>query len=84
MENGLPLVCFEGASGTADYLMQSAATSPTVVPYLDTEAAANKIHGLIIDPVERKRVGLIQKEFARTRFDMDTYTSAILNAFGGA
>jgi glycosyltransferase involved in cell wall biosynthesis len=84
MENGLPLVCFEGASGTADYLMQSTVASATVVPYLDTEAAANKIHDLIIDPVERKRVGSIQKEFARTIFDMDTYTSAILNKFGGA
>jgi len=83
MEYGLPLVCFEGASGTADYLVQSAVTSSTVVPYLDIEAAANKIHDLIIDPIERKRIGLIQQEFARTRFDMDAYTSMILRKLGG-
>ena len=83
MEYGLPLVCFEGASGTADYLLQSDVTSSTVVPYLDIEAAANKIHDLIIDPIERKRLGSVQQEFTRTRFDMDAYTSMILSKLRG-
>jgi len=82
MENGLPLVCFEGASGTASYLSESLNTSTSIVPYLDIESAANKIHELIIDPVERLNLGTIQQMYARKRFNMDKYTDVIMKQFG--
>jgi glycosyltransferase involved in cell wall biosynthesis len=82
MELGLPLVCFEGASGIADYLKESPEASSTVVPYLDTESAARSIRELIDDVAHRTHVGSVQQKFSRRRFDMDAYTSKILREFG--
>ena len=82
MEYALPIVCFDGASGIADYLKESPITSSTVVPYLDIELAADKIIELAYNPVERKRIGIAQQNFSRRRFDMDTYTESILNELG--
>jgi glycosyltransferase involved in cell wall biosynthesis len=82
MENGLPLVCFEGASGIADYLKDDEKTASMVVPYLDVESAAHKICELINDPEARIRNGRIQQAFSRRRFDMDVYAMSILDEFG--
>lgn len=81
MEHGLPLVCFEGASGIADYIQEFPEISSTVVPYLDTEMAARRIRELIGDSHERVRIGLNQQAFSRKRFDMDAYTKEILSQF---
>ncbi len=81
MMHELPLVCFKGASGTADYLNTSDEVSSTIVPYLDIDKAAEKIYELIINQNERKRIGVIQKKFATEVFDMKKYTSEILKKF---
>ena len=82
MEHGLPLVCFEGASGIADYLKESREAFSTVVPYLDTESAARCIRELINDSALRKHVGSVQQKFSRQRFDMEAYTTKIVGEFG--
>jgi len=81
MEHALPLVCFDRASGIADYLKESTKTCSTVVPYLDIESAAKKIHELVTNPEDRRRIGLAQQELARNRFDMDDFTAKILSEF---
>lgn len=81
MEHGLPLVCFEGASGIADYLKESPDAFSTVVPYLDIECAAKSIRELINDSALRKHVGSVQQKFSRQRFDMESYTTKIVGEF---
>jgi glycosyltransferase involved in cell wall biosynthesis len=74
---GLPVICFDRASGLAELLEQNDATRDLVVPYLDCNAAAHLVSELAVDPVRlRKRSEAIQS-FAKSTFDMARYVDAI-------
>jgi hypothetical protein len=74
---GLPVICFDRASGLAELLDQNEATRDLVVPYLDCNAVARLVSELAVDPVRlRKRSEAIQS-IAKTTFDMARYLDAI-------
>ncbi len=76
---GLPVVCFDRASGTAELLAKNEATRDLVVPYLDCDAAARLINELAEDPVRLGRLSDEIRRFAKSMFDMDRYADTINN-----
>ena len=74
---GLPIVCFEGASGMAEVLGANAAAGTTVVPHLDADAAARLILKLAEDKRLREQIGNATRAVAEAAFDMDCYVREI-------
>lgn len=70
---GLPVVCFQGATGMADILGADADAGRCVVPYLDVHAAALVIARLAEDEHLRRTIGDANRRVARTVFDFDEY-----------
>lgn len=79
--NRLPLVCFDGASGVPGHIRNDPDASSGVVPYLDVEAAAEKILRLAADGELRKKVGAAGRRLAERIFNQDDYFSS-LNRIG--
>jgi len=75
--HGLPVVCFEGASGMATLLAGEASLRPCVVPHLDVHAAAKVIAQLANDEHERARAGSTMRCVAKMTFDMDRYVNRL-------
>lgn len=78
---GIPVVCFEHASGMADLLAQDTLTAPTVVPHLDIEAARSVLLRLAGSETAYAQIAKATAEFARRTFDMERYVEA-LDAIG--
>jgi glycosyltransferase involved in cell wall biosynthesis len=74
---GLPVICFDGASGIAEILQRDATVGQTVVPYLDAEAAARRIVELMENLDLRARIGEATQALAQTTFDIDLYVARI-------
>ncbi|HEV7742259.1 MAG TPA: rhamnan synthesis F family protein [Pseudolysinimonas sp.] len=74
---GIPVICFEGASGMADILGGDARVAPLVVPYLDAGAASEVILRLANDAAwdEGVRAGIA--DLAGTVFDMPAYATEL-------
>ncbi|MFZ4775461.1 MAG: rhamnan synthesis F family protein [Terrimicrobiaceae bacterium] len=79
--NRLPLVCFEGACGIPEHIGGDPDASFGVVPYLDVEAAAEKIGKLSSDAALRKKTGDAGRLAATRLFDQAEYFSR-LNQLG--
>jgi glycosyltransferase involved in cell wall biosynthesis len=75
--HGIPVVCFDHASGMAEILSRSEETKSLVVPYLDAEAAANRIVELAEHPSNRATVASAMQAIAAQHFDMARYVEAI-------
>jgi len=75
--HGLPVVCFEGASGMATLLAGEDTLRSCVVPHLDVHAAARVIASFADDETARQRVGDATRRFAQKTFDMDRYVDRI-------
>jgi glycosyltransferase involved in cell wall biosynthesis len=75
--HGLPVVCFEKASGMAALLAVESALRPCVVPHLDVQAAARVITNFANDEGARKRIGQATRQFAEATFDMDRYVNRL-------
>jgi glycosyltransferase involved in cell wall biosynthesis/SAM-dependent methyltransferase len=75
--NGIPVVCFDQASGMAEILAENADTQELVIPYLDAGAAACLICNLINDPERRARLSQSVRTVAEARFNMPRYVKAI-------
>jgi glycosyltransferase involved in cell wall biosynthesis len=73
---GLPIVCFDKASGTAEQLAELDGCSELVVPYLDVHAAANAILKLAREPDLRRRNKQSLKTFV-SRLDMRAYVERL-------
>ena len=73
----IPVICFDRASGTAEILAKSDDTRGLVVPYLDAEAAANKIVELAEDPDKRAAAATAIHAAATRHFDMARYVEAL-------
>ena len=63
-----PVVCFESATGIAEYLAQDPVAAFGIVPFLDVEAAARQIFRLIEDSELRVQIGQASKKLANSRF----------------
>jgi glycosyltransferase involved in cell wall biosynthesis len=74
---GLPVICFAGASGTAEFLNHDESTRDCVVPHLDVRAAAAAIVEMAGDETKRLRLGRAVQKRARAVFDMDRYVNRI-------
>ena len=74
---GIPVVCFEGASGFADILHSDQATKSSVIANLDVEAAAAVIVCLAEDHAARGQLGVAIRRLAQSTFDMKEYINRI-------
>lgn len=74
---GIPIVCFNGASGTADVLLSDPETAGGVVDHLDPAAAARVILLLANDSEARERVGAATRKLAKVTFDMENYVATL-------
>jgi glycosyltransferase involved in cell wall biosynthesis len=75
--HGLPIVCFENASGIANLLATDASLSSCVVPHLDVPAAARAIAQFANDEGARRRMGDATRRFAEATFDMTRYAKRL-------
>jgi glycosyltransferase involved in cell wall biosynthesis len=75
--HGLPVVCFESASGMATLLAAEAPLRSCVVPHLDVQAAARVIVELANDETARKGIGDAMRKFAAATFDMVSYVGQL-------
>jgi glycosyltransferase involved in cell wall biosynthesis len=83
LSRGLPVVCFEGASGTSEVLAAETATSELVVPYLDAAAAAAVICGLARNRPHHATLRDAVRRLAEQVFDMRAY-AGLIDGFGRA
>ena len=71
-----PVVCFESATGIAEYLARDPEAAFGIVPFLDLESAAGRIFRLIEDPDLRLRTGQASKRL-ESWFRFDHYVEEI-------
>jgi glycosyltransferase involved in cell wall biosynthesis/predicted nucleic acid-binding Zn-ribbon protein len=71
--HGIPVICFDRASGCAEILSTSSATRELVVPYLDVEAAAHLIIELASDQDRLDGFSQGMRRIATDHFDMERY-----------
>jgi glycosyltransferase involved in cell wall biosynthesis len=77
VSRGLPLVCFDKATGMADILRRNGLAQECVAPYLDVEKMALLVLGFLENPERRRIVGNRLREMAEKTFDMTTYVEQI-------
>lgn len=77
MSLGLPIVCFERASGIAPILQDSGLGEACVARYLDTGDLSDKVRALAHDNDLLERVRQRSMEVARARFDFAGYATRI-------
>ncbi len=75
--HGIPVLCFENASGMAEILLQHAETRRLVVPYLNASAIADEVIGLATDPEWRARAAEAMRRIGESTFDMERYVDRI-------
>ena len=75
--HGLPIVCFENASGMAPLLAADSSLRQCVVPYLDTNAAARVITQFADNEAMRAGAASAVRHFAEANFDMSRYTARL-------
>jgi glycosyltransferase involved in cell wall biosynthesis len=74
---GIPVICFEKATGLAEILARDVATSDLVVPYFDTAAAARLIVHLMQDRPRLRALSQAVKVTGQAIFNMERYAGAI-------
>jgi glycosyltransferase involved in cell wall biosynthesis len=74
---GIPVICFDQASGMAEILKASKETRDLVVPYLDAEAAARLIVEFADHPARLSDMSAAIRVVGRKHFDMGQYVEAI-------
>lgn len=75
--SGKPVVCFDGASGTADILKNDKRTRSLVVPHQDVAAAARVVLRLSRDKKYRDGVSGAIREIGKASFDMKRYVASL-------
>jgi glycosyltransferase involved in cell wall biosynthesis len=79
LSEGLPVVCFDRATGIADILKKNGLGGTCVASYLSPESMARKLVELASAPELRERVGADSARLAATTFDMERYVSRLQN-----
>ena len=74
---GVPVICFDQASGIAELMKAREETRDLVVPYLDCKAAARAISDLILDRAGLRQRSNAIRAFAKAAFDIDRYVEEI-------
>jgi glycosyltransferase involved in cell wall biosynthesis len=74
---GLPVICFDGATGFAEILLREKTTSLTVVPHLDVDAVARLVVDFAGNNKLHQVVGEATKALVSATFDMHNYIARI-------
>ncbi|MGP0083724.1 MAG: rhamnan synthesis F family protein, partial [Steroidobacteraceae bacterium] len=74
---GIPVICFDQASGMAEILAEAADTRELIVPYLDAGAAAQLICDLAASPARLAKLSKAIRTVGEARFNMAHYVHAI-------
>jgi glycosyltransferase involved in cell wall biosynthesis/SAM-dependent methyltransferase/uncharacterized coiled-coil protein SlyX len=77
MAHGKPVLCFEKATGLAEFLMDDPAVRNCVIDYMDVEGAASRIVELANDHAEYRRVGKAFEAVLGKTFNLDRYAEQI-------
>jgi glycosyltransferase involved in cell wall biosynthesis len=75
--HGMPVICFDDATGLGEILGTDPRTRRCVVPYLDVRAAARVIAEFADDEQARRDAGAVTRQLAETAFDMGRYVDRI-------
>jgi hypothetical protein len=78
---GIPIICFDQASGMADVLKAAPLTAAGIADYLDTAMAADLILAYARDRDALAQAGAATRALAADVFDMAKYVAA-LDALG--
>jgi glycosyltransferase involved in cell wall biosynthesis len=81
---GMPVVCFEEATGIGEVLDADPRTRRCVVPHMDAAAAARIIAEFADHEDSLKEAGAVTRSLAEAAFDMDRYVSRIDDLIGDA
>ncbi|PVX82311.1 rhamnan synthesis F family protein [Paraburkholderia unamae] len=79
MAAGLPVLCFDKASGVAENLLTGELTRQCVLPFLSTEEAARRIVELYQEPELRANLSDSVRRLAKDRFDMSHYVEQLVD-----
>ena len=74
---GVPIICFENATGFAEILRRNKYTALGVVPYLDVYSASKRIVQLVENEADRTKLRIATRVLAESIFNMDQYVQAI-------
>ena len=77
MSLGVPVVCFDHASGIAEILKADLETAECVAPHLDVEAAARTIATIASDDKKHQRLSNAMQAIASKSFQMDRYVETL-------
>jgi glycosyltransferase involved in cell wall biosynthesis len=77
MYHGLPVICFDNATGIADVLRDAGLADECVAPYLDIDAMAAKVTALAGSQPSRTRLAKRMRELVDTRFSMASYVDEL-------
>jgi glycosyltransferase involved in cell wall biosynthesis len=77
LSEGLPVLCFDRATGIADVLTQNGLGDACVASYLSPESMARKVIELAGSADLRRRVGSESARIAAATFDMNRYFSRL-------
>jgi len=83
LSEGIPLLCFDRASGIADVLTERGLAARYVVPYLDVEAMARRAVETLSKHTGSASDREEQRRLAASAFNMDTYVKAVVNIVQG-
>src|SRR3954451_17798261 len=74
---GIPVICFENATGIAEVLSSEEITRRLVVPYMDTHAAALTVSDLASSRARLQEVSSAVKSKAVSVFNIERYVDAL-------
>ncbi|OOG48760.1 hypothetical protein B0E50_07975 [Rhodanobacter sp. C01] len=77
MSHGLPVVCFDRATGIVDALAKSGLSDACVAPYLDTAAMAELVLELARSESRRRQIGTRLRQAVQEQFDMGRYVARL-------
>ena len=77
LASGLPVVCFDKATGMAGVLRDHGLEHSCVAPFLDSEQMARKVAALVRSKDLRERVASKGKEVLASTFDMSRYVARL-------
>lgn len=77
MAHGLPVVCFEKATGIADILIENGFGEVCVAPYFETSKLASKLLALIQSKSIRQKIGNELQQLALSQFNIEHYVKQL-------
>lgn len=81
MEYSKPVLCFDKATGIAEYISSLGLKETCVANFMDTNDMASKIVNLCANQDLRKEIGALQKTLPNQYFKMDAYAQKLINIF---